>query len=558
MLCHLHIRNFIIAGDIELDVQQGLTVLSGETGAGKSIILDALFLLAGGRADSSQVRHGEEKAELSATFLVTEHSPSGRWLHDQELWQDGECIVRRVITADGRSRAFINATAVPVTKLKEFGDLVLHIHAQHEHQRLMRSEEHIGILDRFAQTHAEVKNVRQLYREWKTIERRVQELQASADKDNAEHQLMTYQLEELRALGLSDDELEELEQEHQALSHAEEMLLSASQVSARLNSEDSDADVLSELRQAIHQLEPQANLHPALSGALSLLNEAHIALQEAATDLQRFASDFEWDPERFSTLDARLSSVYDIARKHQCRAEALPALQRELEAKAEHFAAHSEELDALLEQLTVAQDHYETAAQALSTLRQARAPELAEALALQLHKLNMPHATLICHVAAHPERPSANGIDDVELRLSANPGQPVQPLHKAASGGELSRIALAIQVLAQHTQQAATLFFDEVDVGISGATAEEVGRLIRQLSQHSQILCITHLPQVASFGHHHWLIEKHVVDGQTLSQVVDLDAEARTQEVARLISGVRVTDATLMHARDLLAAPLMH
>lgn len=558
MLCHLHIRNFIIAGDIELDVQQGLTVLSGETGAGKSIILDALFLLAGGRADSSQVRHGEEKAELSATFLVQEQSSAGRWLHDQELWQDGECIVRRVITADGRSRAFINATAVPVTKLKEFGDLVLHIHAQHEHQRLMRPEEHLGILDRFAQTHAEVQNVRRLYREWKTIERRVRDLQTAADKDNAEHQLMTYQLEELTALGLADDELEQLEQEHQALSHAEDMLRTASQVSAQLNSDDTDTDILNEIRHAIHQLEPQAALHPALTTALNLMNEAHIALQEAAGDLQRFANDFEWDPERFNALDTRLSSVYDIARKHQCRPDALPALQRELEEKTARFAQHGEELDELLEQLDTTQNRYDAAAATLSAQRQARAPELAEALAAQLHKLNMPHATLICDVVANTERPTATGVDEVELRLSANPGQPVQPLHKAASGGELSRIALAIQVIAQHNQQAATLFFDEVDVGISGATAEEVGRLIRQLSQHSQILCITHLPQVASFGHHHWLIEKQVVNGQTLSYVIDLDAEARAQEVARLISGTRVTDATLMHARDLLAAPLMH
>lgn len=558
MLCYLHIRNFIIAGDIELDVQQGLTVLSGETGAGKSIILDALFLLAGGRADSSQVRHGEEKADLSATFLIKPDSPAGRWLHEQELWQDGECVVRRVITADGRSRAFINAAAVPVTRLKEFGELVLQIHAQHEHQRLMRTEEHLGILDSYAQVGTELQQVRKSFRDWKVAERRYRELQQGSERDSAEQQLMMYQLEELSALNLDDGELEALEQEHQALSHAESMLQTASQVAELLNSENGDADVLGQLRGAIHSLEPQAALHPTLQSALNLLTEAQISLNEASGDLHRFANDFEWDPERFAELDKRLSAIYDVARKHQCRPEALPELKRELETKTAGFVANGEELAELATRLSALEDLYQTAATQLSSKRQEAAPQLAEALAQQLHRLNMPHANLVCRVTPIAEQPTVAGIDDVELCLSANPGQPVQPLHKAASGGELSRIALAIQVVAQQTQQAPTLFFDEVDVGISGATAEEVGRLIRQLSQHSQILCITHLPQVASFGHQHWLIEKRVVEGQTLSQVTDLDAESRTQEVARLISGARVTDATLSHARDLLSAPLMH
>ncbi|MEX1057085.1 MAG: DNA repair protein RecN [Natronospirillum sp.] len=558
MLCYLNIRNFIIARAIELDVQQGLTVLSGETGAGKSIILDALMLLAGGRADSNQVRHGEEKADLSATFLVQADSPAGQWLQAQELWQEGECIVRRVITADGRSRAFINATSVPVARLKEFGELVLQIHAQHEHQRLMRPEQHGLILDSYARPTDLLHQVGELYREWRQVRQQHRTLREHAEQDSAEQKLLAYQLEELEALNLTENELSELESEQKSLSHAESLLQTAGEVAQLMNSEAGDADLLSLLRQAILAVEPQAELNPTLANALTLLQEAQVQLDEAHRDLSHFADDFQWDPERLALIEQRLSDIYEVARKHHCRPEELLTLLADLQSKVASFSANEDELERLANREMELAQAYQVQSEALSAVRVEAGEKLADALAQQLQKLNMPHAQIICRVTPQSDKAGPRGIDDVELCLSANPGQPVQPLHKAASGGELSRIALAVQVVAQEAQQAPTLFFDEVDVGISGATAEEVGRLIRQLSANSQILCITHLPQVASFGHQHWLIEKHVQGNDTVSQVQALDSAARAEEVARLISGTRVTESTLAHARDLLAAPMMH
>ena len=558
MLCYLNIRNFIIARAIELDVRNGLTVLSGETGAGKSIILDALMLLAGGRADSSQVRHGEDKADLSATFAIQAESPAGRWLQEQELWQEGECVVRRVLTADGRSRAFINATSVPVARLREFGDLVLRIHAQHEHQRLMKPDQHLSILDAYARPGETLAEVGRLYKAWREVRQRHQNLQSRLEQDSAEQKLMAYQLEELNSLNLQPDELSALEQEQKSLSHAEALLHSASEASQILSADNSEQDLLGLLRHATQVLEPHADMNDTLANALTLLHEAKVQLDEAHSDLQHFAEDFHWDPERLAEVDTRLSQIYDVARKHHCAPEALPDLQTRLSEQLGDLDADESTIEELARQeLELAQAYHE-AAEALSKQREAAGAELAEALAQQLQRLNMPHAQVVCRVTPQPEKASAQGIDDVELCLSANPGQPVQPLHKAASGGELSRIALAVQVVAQQTRQAPTLFFDEVDVGISGATAEEVGRLIRQLSDQSQILCITHLPQVASFGHQHWRVEKRVEGQDTLSEVTPLDSEDRTQEVARLISGTRVTETTLAHARDLLAAPMMH
>ncbi len=563
MLCTLTIRNFIIAEAIDLDVQGGLTVLSGETGAGKTIVLEALMLLAGGRADSGQVRHGADKADLSATFAVTGDSRAADWLREQELWQDGECVIRRVITADGRSRGFINGTAAPIGKLKELGQLLLQIHAQHEHQRLLRPDQHLAVLDSYGRaTDAEYANmlerVQSLYRDWRQAAQRRDKLRQQSEQDSAERKLMAYQLEELAALKLSDDELPSLEKEQKSLSQAEALLHTAGEVSQMLNSESGETDLLGQLRHGIQALSPHAELNDTLANALQLLQDAQVQLDEAQRDLSHFAEDFSWDPERLAEVEERLSALYDTARKHHCRPEELPALQQRLEGALSRSDADESELAELEERAERLRSEWHEAASALSERRLQAGELLAGALAQQLQKLNMPHAQLVCQVEANSERATARGMDDVVLCLSANPGQPVQPLHKAASGGELSRIALALQVVVQEADKAPTLFFDEVDVGISGATAEEVGRLIRRLSERSQILCITHLPQVASFGHQHWLIEKIVENQETMSSVRLLSNDDRTREVARLISGARVTDATLTHARDLLAAPTMH
>ena len=556
MLIALSIRNFVIARALTLEVAPGLTVLSGETGAGKTILLDALMQLAGDRADAGLVRHGADKADLSATFQVQPDSPAGQWLKAQELWDDEGCIVRRVLNADGGSRASINGTAVPVTQLRELGDCLLRIHAQHEHQRLLKPDQHLAVLDAYANPKVLLERVRTHYLTWQRTERAMQALQNKLAEAGAAQELRAYQLEELLALDLQPDELAELELEQKRLSHAEDLLRTAAQVQALLISDTDAVDLIGQLGQGVRLLEPQAELDPQLNNAVGLMREALVQLQEATADLARFSERVSWDPQRLAEVDARLDAIYSLARKHHCNAEQLPELMAELQSQVASVSEDEAQLAALEAAHAEAAQAYQAAAQALSEHRQQAAEPLAEALVAQLQRLNMPDAQVVCAVSPNPERWTAQGFDAVTLQLSANLGQPIQPLHKAASGGELSRIALALQVIAQQQQLAPTLFFDEVDVGISGATAEEVGRLIRQLSAHSQILCITHLPQVASFGHQHWRVGKRTEGNETLSEVVVLDAAARVEEVARLISGSTVTDSTRAHARDLLAAPL--
>lgn len=556
MLIALSIRNFVIARALELEVAPGLTVLSGETGAGKTILLDALMQLAGGRADASFVRHGATKADLSATFKVHPDAAAAHWLKEQELWDDEVCIVRRVLHADGGSRASINGTAVTVAQLRELGDLLLRIHAQHEHQRLLKPDQHLAILDAYAHPHTLLDAVRTHYRTWQRTEQAIATLEHRLAEATAAQELRAYQLEELTALDLQPQELEALELEQKRLSHAETLLRNAGEVQQLLLSETDSIDLIGQLGQGVRILEPQAELDPQLTSAVTLMREALVQLQEANADLNRFAEQVHWDPQRLAEVDARLDAIYSLARKHHCSAEQLPELAAQLQAQEATAANDAAELATLQKAHAEAAAAYELAAQALSEHRQQAATPLAAALMAQLQRLNMPDAQVLCAVSPQPERWAAHGFDRVTLQLSANLGQPIQALHKAASGGELSRIALALQVIAQQQLQAPTLFFDEVDVGISGATAEEVGRLIRQLSAHSQILCITHLPQVASFGHQHWRVGKRTEGSETLSEVLVLDEAQRVEEVARLISGSTVTDSTRAHARDLLAVPL--
>lgn len=556
MLLALSIRNFVIARALELEVAPGLTVLSGETGAGKTILLDALMQLAGGRADAGFVRHGAEKADLSATFFIKPSSAAEQWLQAQDLWDADSCIVRRVLHADGGSRASINGTAVPISQLRELGDLLLRIHAQHEHQRLLKPDQHLAVLDAYANPQAKLNNVRSHHQTWQRTEQAMRALEQRISQAHAAQELRAYQLQEMTALDLQPQELQGLELEQKRLSHAETLLRTAGEVQQLLLNEADSVDLIGQLGQGVRLLEPQAELDPQLSSAVALMREALVQLQEANTDLSRFAEQVSWDPHRLAEVDARLDAVYSLARKHHCTADQLPELTAQLQAQVASMADDETQLAKLQAEHAQAALAYTQAAQALSEHRQHAAEPLATALMAQLQRLNMPDAEVVCTVLPTPERWAASGFDRVTLQLSANLGQPIQPLHKAASGGELSRIALALQVIAQHQQQAPTLFFDEVDVGISGATAEEVGRLIRQLSTHSQILCITHLPQVASFGHQHWRVGKRTEGSETVSEVVALNEAERIEEVARLISGSTVTESTRAHARDLLAAPL--
>lgn len=556
MLIALSVRNFVIARDLELEVSPGLTVLSGETGAGKTILLDALMQLAGDRADANLVRHGADKADLSATFQLTPDSAAAQWLQAQDLWEDEVCVVRRVLNADGGSRASINGTSVAVTQLRELGDLLLRIHAQHEHQRLLKPDQHLAVLDAYTNPTSLLASVRTHFQTWQRSQRAMQALAKKLAENQASQELRAYQLSELEALDLQPDELDALVFEQKRLSRAEELLRTAAAAQQLLLNDDDHGDVTGQLGQAVRMLEPLAELDDQLSNALSLLQEALVQLQEANSDLVRFADQLSWDPQRLAEVDTRLDTIYSLARKHHCEAAQLPDRLIELQSQAADAAEDEAELAALELAQSEAAHAYHKAAQTLSEQRQQAAEPLAQALMAQLKRLNMPDAQVECIVQPNPERWTAQGFDSVTLQLSANLGQPIQPLHKAASGGELSRIALALQVIAQHEQQAPTLFFDEVDVGISGATAEEVGRLIRQLSAHSQILCITHLPQVASFGHQHWRVGKRTEGSETLSEVVLLSEQERVEEVARLISGSTVTDSTRAHARDLLAAPL--
>ena len=551
MLNQLTVSNFAIADNVEVLFEKGMTVLSGETGAGKSIILDALGLALGDRADTSMVRHGEDKADISAVFDVNKHQEAQQWLKDHDLDDSKQCILRRVITAEGRSRGYINGHPSPLQNLKAIGELLIDIHSQHEHQSLLNKDNHRIILDNYAQINTLSDRVNQQFKEWMKKSKHLSNLENNQDEVTARIQLIEFQTEELDTLNLQENEVALLEKEQAELSNAE-LLLSKTHAAIEL-CDDGDKNINQMLSQASNALTNLPCENTQLTETLSLLNEAQIQVEEASNNLRHFIDSFELNPERLTEIEERLSTLYQLARKHRCEPEELISTHQKLSTELESYIQGDQNLEELQKEVIKLENIFLSTAEEQRQARLKIAKGMEEQIAEQLALMDMKSVKFIVSITPL-ERNKINqyGIDSIEFLISTNPGQPPKAINKVASGGELSRISLAVQVIIAQSSTIPTLVFDEVDVGIGGGTAQIVGKLLNNLGKKGQVICVTHLPQVASQGDHHYFISKKEVDGSVKSSIDLLGKKDRTQEIARMLGGIKITDQTLAHAQEMI------
>jgi DNA repair protein RecN (Recombination protein N) len=560
MLNQLSIQNFAIVEHLELELQSGMTVITGETGAGKSIMLDALALALGGRADSSVVPAGKARTEIAASIDVQYNRDARQWLAVQQLEADAgaECLLRRVISADGRSRAWVNGQPVTLQQLRELGSQLVDIHSQHEHQSLLLRDTHRHLLDAYAHCSEQARAVRESYQQWKALHEHVQNLRSQSDDHNARRQLLRYQVEELDQLDLQLGELTGLEQEQEQLASVESSLQTGQQVlDICKHGESETVAVMDLLDRALLVLANQKAKSPALSEAEKMLDAARIQVEEACREVERHQGGMEINPERLQEVETRMSQVYQIARKHRVAADELVALHEKLGAELLALSGGENSIEVLEQQLAQQLVEYQRVAASLSEARAAGAAALAKAVNRELKRLNMQGCQFTVALEARL-LPAVTGVEQVEFMVSTNPGQPFMPLKKVASGGELSRLSLAIQVVTAQTSAIPTLVFDEVDVGIGGETAAVVGQLLRKLGENGQVICVTHQASVAAKAHQHLFVTKAIhQDAQgkrgVKTTLMALGEQDRINEVARMIGGQQTAESRA-HAEVMLKA----
>ncbi len=553
MLIQLHIRHFVIIDQLDLQFDSGMTVLTGETGAGKSILIDALGLVLGDKADTSMIRDGQERAEIVATFLAGQSGPVRDILEEQAIAaDDNELVLRRVISRDGRSRAFINSSPVPIQLLKTLGEHLIDIHGQHAHQSLMNRHAQRALLDSYA-AHPDLQDaVRTCWQTWNTASRLLAEASTVSGDHESTITLLKYQVQELEELAPEGDEYDRLDEDYKRLANVSRLQLTTSTILADLNENDLAVDAT--LHNAIRELKDLTRFDSGLNTAIELLDNASIQLAEAVTELKACNSRFESDPEQLGRIEKRLDRLHEMARKHHVPARQLAAHLQQLQDQLDRLVNSREAVGRLLQEQAQTLTQYQQTAQKLSKSRIKAAKKMAEEVSGRLRGLGMPEAQLLIQISqGEPETPQAGGIDQVEFLVSMNPGQAPQPMRKVASGGELSRISLAIQIISKDEHGIPTLIFDEVDAGIGGGTAEIVGKLLKELAQHHQLFCVTHLAQVASQAHHHFQVSKQAMADSTQVEVKPLLREERVDEIARMIGGIRISEKTRAHAKEMLA-----
>ncbi|NIY82811.1 DNA repair protein RecN [Vibrio hepatarius] len=553
MLAHLSVNNFAIVKSLQLELSQGMTTITGETGAGKSIAIDALGLCLGGRAEASMVRQGEEKTEVSAAFSLDNNIHATRWLEDNDLLDGSDCILRRIVSKEGRSRAFINGSPVPLSQLKALGQLLINIHGQHAHHHLMKSEYQMAMLDQYAGHTNLLKSTRNAYQSWRQADNNLKQLKENSAANLAQKQLLEYQIKELNELSLGEEEYAELEQEHKRLSNSGE-LASTCQQAIELIYEGEEVNALGILQSANHSLIQLAELDERLAELPNMMAEAIIQIEEANSELRSYLDSIDVDPARMAYVEERFSKVMSIARKHHVLPDELYQHHQDLLAQIEALDCSDERLGELEQDVEAKYQAFLNAAEKLHKSRCRYAKELNKLITESMHELSMEKAKFCIEVENQGTHPSPLGMDDVCFVVSTNPGQPMQPIAKVASGGELSRISLAIQVITAQKVDTPSLIFDEVDVGISGPTAAVVGKMLRKLGESTQVLCVTHLPQVAGCGHQQLFVAKQTKAGKTETQMNRLDNDQRVSELARLLGGSQITESTLANARELLIA----
>lgn len=551
MLVSISIKNLAIVSELQLDLHKGMSALTGETGAGKSILIDALGLALGEKAERGMIRANCDKAEITAIFDVGGIPAATSWLQEHELHDDNECHLRRVITSENRSKAFINGSPVPLKSLHALGNLLVEIHGQHAHQRLLKKPFQLDSLDNFAGHKTLLEKVANNYKGWQNALKTCAALKA-AEQDRASRlDLLRFQAEELQQLNLQSGETAQLERQLKTLSNAETLINGCFDVSSRLY--ENDNAIHSQLSSCQTTLAKLAQMHDGIEPDIQLLESALINIREASDSLRHLAQDFDSDEQTLQETEQRLQSIYEASRKYRLDPEELSLKTESIRQELTALENSDEEHSRLEQEVIQLQLAYEKSSKKLSDSRVAAAKKLQSETVVLLQSLAMEQVQFEIHRHAL-ELPKASrlGLDEIEFQVSANPGQPLAPLAKVASGGELSRISLAIQVATMSTMDVPTLIFDEVDVGIGGATAEVVGRLLRQLGANQQALCVTHLPQVAAQAHHHMKVTKLQSDKTTMTSIILLDKDERINEIARMLGGVEVTSQTLAHADEMI------
>ncbi len=549
MLRTLSIRDFVIVDRLDLEFQEGFTVLTGETGAGKSILIDALALVLGERSDPGLVREGCTRAEIGAEFSLEQVTRAQAWLDASDLADEtGVCVLRRVLEASGRSRAYVNGRPATLAQLKELGEMLIDIHGQHEHQSLLRAAAQRELLDAYAGAAELAREVAHAWREWQQSRRRREESESNAQALAAEREQLQWQVEELSRLAFSAQEWDTLQADHRRLSHAASLQEAVEYALESLS--EGEAAALAIVSAVAARLNAAAEYDPALKETLEVLEPAQIQIQEAVYGLRHYRAGIELDPRRLQEVEERLEAVHTAARKYRVSPDRLPETLAQL---GERLAALGGEVsaEALKRREEAAAEAYRQAAQRLSRERARAAVELGRRVTEQMQGLAMAGGRF--EVALAPvEAGSADGLERVEFLAAANPGAALRALAKVASGGELSRLSLAIQTVVTEVAEVPTLVFDEVDAGIGGRVAEIVGRMLKQLGRAHQVMCITHLPQVAAAGDRQWQVSKSEVAGKVRSYVRPLEGAERVEELARMLGGVKITETTRRHAAEML------
>ncbi|OCG14866.1 DNA repair protein RecN [Gilliamella sp. HK2] len=551
MITQLTINNFAIVDQLLVDFTSGMTAITGETGAGKSIAIDALGLCLGNRSDASSIRYGADRVDISASFVLDDTPAAFAWLSENQLDEGNECILRRVINQDGRSKAFINGRAVPISQLKDLGQMLIQIHGQHEHQRLLRSDYQQLLLNHYMNEPTLLTQMHQAYKQWKDAVRTYQQYEASRQERDAHMQLLQYQLKELNEFSPIEGEYQQIDEEYKRLSNSEQ-LINLSQQSVMLLDETDDYNVNNLLSSVKNSVQELAELDPFLNSVYNMLEEASIQIKEASDELRHYSERLELDPARAMQLEQRISKQIALARKHHVSPETLPELHQNLLAEFKQINQQDEQSEQLK---TDIKKYHQIAIEIAAKLHQKRltiSKTLAKNVTATMHELSMPNGQLSIDIAFNENRLNSDGADQVTFLVSTNAGQNPQPLAKVASGGELSRIALAIQVLTAKKMDTPALIFDEIDVGISGPTAAKVGQLLRELGQSTQVITVTHLPQVAGQANQHYFVSKQTNSKKTSTDMQKLDNDGRLNELARLLGGDKITDATLANAKELL------
>ena len=552
MLIRLSVRHLAVVEDISLQLKPGMTSLTGETGAGKSMLVDALGLVLGDRADSNMVRQSAERAEIEAAFDISANQALSDWLTDNELDDDEQCHLRRTISRDGRSKGYINGRQVPLSQLKQVGELSIDIHGQHAHQSLLRPETQRELVDIVAGNRSLLKQLRQHYREWQQNQQQLAALKEQANQGQARQELLAYQVDEMAAFALTNDKIQDCLQQQQQLANAAELMQSSENALQTIFDQE-DGAAYDLIGIAVRDLEKLQDVEPLFANIVETLNSALINLDESASSLRHYLDHSELDPQRLEEVEQELSQLHDLARKHHVDIEQLPAHFQALSDELEQLSSASQNLEVLEQQVAAGREVCLAVCQQIRHNRQQCITDLSKQITSSIQQLAMPAGKVEFVITPYADGEFAeHGADHVQLKVTTNPGQPAGDLAKIASGGELARISLAIQVVTAGQRTVPTLIFDEVDVGIGGGVAEIVGQHLRLLASSQQVICVTHLPQVAAQAHQQLQVSKKLTADNTHIEIAELDHSERIEEIARMLGGMQLTQTTRLHAEEML------